>query len=135
MKELRELICVHINTSTKNSQYKDDLSFPIPLKTIKRIQAVLHFDTTGYTCTIPAHSVRHVKRGHPEDIQYICEIPHILEKFHRVEKSLTRDQKTGATLISLVFYKEFDKKMIKLVKLKINKDKNLELKTLFVKEQ
>ena len=58
----------------------------------------------------------------------------ILESFSRVEKSLTRCAKTGASLVSLVFYKQFDDGLIKLVKLKVHRNKRLELKTLFMKD-
>jgi len=65
----------------------------------------------------------------------ICEIPEIIQHFYKVRKSITRDRKTGASLISLEFYKKYNDKSIKLVKLKIYKDKRLELKTVFIEEQ
>ena len=54
------------------------------------------------------------------------------ENFSQVKKSLIRCHKTGATLVNLEFYKKFDNNTVKLVKLKINKYKILELKTLFI---
>ena len=75
------------------------------------------------------------RRRHPSDINFICEIPEIIQHFHKVKKSITRDRKTGASLISLEFYKKYNDKSIKLVKLKIYKDKRLELKTVFIEEQ
>ena len=51
----------------------------------------------------------------------------------------TRDEicifvEMGATLVNLEFYKKFDNDVVKLVKLKVNREKVLELKTLFVKD-
>lgn len=37
----------------------------------------------------------------------ICEIPIIIQKFDRVQKSITKDKKTNSTLISLEFYKKY----------------------------
>ncbi len=83
---------------------------------------------------ISSHSVRHIKKSHPDDILYICEIIEILQKFSKVQKSITRDVKTGVSLVSLEFYKEYDYHIVKLIKLRIYREKRLELKTLFVKD-
>jgi len=135
VKELRDQICLHVSKSLADTQYREELSFAIPDVTVKRIKAILHLDMSGYTCIIRAHDVRHVKKRHPDDINYICEIPDIIKKFHHVQKSITRDRKTGSSLINLEFYKNYDNNIIKLVKLKIYIDKRLELKTIFVQEQ
>ncbi len=95
---------------------------------------IIPLNMVGYKCVISSHSIRHIKRGHPNDLNYICEIVEILENFTKVEKSLTKCQKTKATLVSLEFYKKFDNDMVKLVKLKVHREKRLELKTLFVKD-
>jgi hypothetical protein len=65
---------------------------------------------------------------------YICDIVEILETFYRVEKSITRDRKTGASLVSLEFYKKYEGNTLKLVKLIIHIKKRLELKTLFIRQ-
>jgi len=88
----------------------------------------------GYSCVISSHSIRHIKKGHPADLDYICKIVDILKNFNKIVKSLTKCDKTGANLTSLEFYKKFDNNVVKLVKLKIHKDKRLELKTIFVKD-
>lgn len=134
MLELREQICIHVKKSIANKQYVDELSFPVPEKTVKRIQAILHFNMQDYKCIIRSHDVRHVYRGHPNDIEYICEIPDIIQKFHTVNKSITKDKKTGATLVNLEFYKKYSNDTVKLVKLKVHRDKRLELKTIFIKD-
>lgn len=134
MTEVKEQICELIQKSIQNKQYNSEIVFDIPLKTVKRIKEILHFNMNEYKCVITSHSIRHVKKGHPNDLPYICEIPIIIQKFDRVQKSITKDKKTNSTLISLEFYKKYSNNTIKLVKLKINVDKILELKTLFIEE-
>lgn len=134
MTEVKEQICELIQKSIQNKQYNSEILFDIPLKTVKRIKEILHFNMNEYKCVITSHSIRHVKKGHPNDLPYICEIPIIIQKFDRIQKSITKDKKTNSTLISLEFYKKYSNNTIKLVKLKINVDKRLELKTLFIEE-
>jgi hypothetical protein len=135
MKELsREEICEFVEKSLSHRQYNDELFFLLPSQTIQRVKEILYFDLSNYQGVISSHSVRHVKRGHPNDVVYICEIMEIIQKFSKVQKSITRDKKTGASLVSLEFYKKYDNKTVKLVKLKIHREKKLELKTLFVKD-
>jgi hypothetical protein len=130
--DLKEQICELIQNSILNKQYNEEIVFDIPEKTITRIKEILHFNMIGYKCVITSHSIRHVKRGHPNDLSYICEIPTIIQKFDRVQKSITKDKKTNSTLISLEFYKKYKDNTVKLVKLKVHTDKRLELKTLFI---
>ena len=130
----REEICIFVEMSMSDRQYNEELNFSLPLKTIERVKEVLHLDLNGYMGVISSHSIRHVKRGHPYDVEYICEILEIIQKFSKVKKSLTRDSKTGASLVSLEFYRKYDEQTVKLVKLKIHREKRLELKTLFVKD-
>ena len=135
MEELiKEKICAFIKKSMTDRQYNDELFFELPITTIQRIKEILYFDLTDYIGVISSHSVRHVKRGHPDDVEYICEIMEIIQKFSKVQKSITKDHKTGASLVSLEFYRKYENKTVKLVKLKIHREKRLELKTLFVKD-
>jgi len=135
MEELtREEICIFVDRSLSDRQYNEELNFSIPLKTIERVKEVLYLDLNGYIGVISSHSVRHIKRGHSNDVEYICEIFEIIQKFSKVNKSLTKDHKTGASLVSLEFYRKYNEQTVKLVKLKIHKDKRLELKTLFIKD-
>ena len=134
MLELREQICEHVNKSISNKQYTDELIFPIPDRTVKRVKAILHFNMQDYNCVIKSHNVRHVHKGHPDDVEYICEIPDIIQKFHRVNKSIVKDKKTGANLVNLEFYKKYENNIVKLVKLKIHADRRLELKTIFIQD-
>ena len=135
MEELRkEGICTFVKESITNKQYNDELLFALPDTTIRRVKEILHFDLSNYQGVISSHSIRHIKRGHPNDIVYICEILEIIQKFSKVQKSITRDHKTGASLVSLEFYKKYNNQTVKLVKLKIHREKRLELKTLFVKD-
>ena len=130
----KEEICKFVEKSISDRQYNDELHFLLPLKTIERVKEILYFDLNGYKGVISSHSVRHVKRGHPSEVKYICEILEIIQKFSMVKKSITRDQKTGSSLVSLEFYKKYDNQTVKLVKLKVHREKRLELKTLFVKD-
>jgi hypothetical protein len=135
MEELtKEEICIFVEKSVSDRQYNEELLFLLPLKTIQRVKEVLHLDLNGYRGVISSHSVRHVKRGHPDDVEYICEVLEIVQKFSMVKKSITRDHKTGASLVSLEFYKKYDNQTVKLVKLKVHREKRLELKTLFMKD-
>jgi hypothetical protein len=135
MEELtKEEICIFVEMSVSDRQYNEELLFLLPLKTIQRVKEVLHLDLNGYRGVISSHSVRHVKRGHPNDVEYICEVLEIVQKFSVVKKSITRDHKTGASLVSLEFYKKYDNQTVKLVKLKVHREKRLELKTLFMKD-
>lgn len=135
MIRLKEKICEHIKKSISNKQFIEEFVFDIPVETIRRVKGVLHFDMTDYICVIRSHDVRHVKKRHPLDLEYICEIPDIIQSFHSVKKSITKDFKSGSTLVSLEFYKKYDKNTVKLVKLKIHTKKRLELKTIFIKEE
>ena len=130
----RDEICIFVKTSISNKQYNEQIIFQLPQITIDRVNKKLPFNMIGYKCSISSHAVRHIKKGHPNDLEYICEIIDILESFSKVQKSLIRCNKTGATLVNLEFYKKFDNDIVKLVKLKVNREKVLELKTLFVKD-
>ena len=127
-------ICTFVERAISDRQYNDELLFPLPIITIERVKKVLHLNMDGYSCIISSHSIRHIKRGHPDDVKYICNIVEILETFYRVEKSITKDRNTGATLVSLEFYKKYEGSIVKLVKLKIHIKKRLELKTLFIRQ-
>ena len=132
---LKEKICIHVKNSITDKQFNEELSFPIPLETVRRVKGILHFDMNGYECIIKSHDVRHVKKRHPDNIDYICEIPEIIKNFHSVKKSITKNFKTGSSLINLEFYKKYDSNTIKLVKMKLHIEKRLELKTIFIKEE
>ena len=125
-------ISIFIKKSISNKQFNEKIIFELPTKTVNRVKRILSLNMINYKCIISSHSIRHIKKGHPNDLKYICEIINILENFSQVKKSLIRCHKTGATLVNLEFYKKFDNNTVKLVKLKINKYKILELKTLFI---
>ena len=134
MEELtKEKICDFVEKSIADKQYNDELLFLLPSITVQRVKKILYLDLSAYIGIISSHSVRHVKRRHPDDVLYICEILEILQKFSRVQKSITRDSKTGASLVSLEFYRKYTNQTLKLVKLKVHREKRLELKTIFMK--
>jgi len=127
-------ICSFVKNSITDKQYNEKIIFTLPTKTITRVKEQLSLNMVNYKCSITSHAIRHIKKGHPNDLKYICEIINILEDFSKVQKSLIRCNKTGATLVHLEFYKTFEKDIVKLVKLKIHRNRILELKTLFVKD-
>ena len=129
-----EELCIFVQKSIANRQYNEEIVFSLPLLTIEKVKKSLPFNMLGYHCVISSHAIRHIKRGHPNDLDYICKIIEILENFTKVKKSITKCSITRATLVSLEFYKKFDNDVVKLVKLKVHRDKRLELKTLFVKD-
>jgi len=128
----KEEICSFVDESIGNKQYNDELIFLLPNKTIERVKAKIYLNLQNYCAVISSHSVRHIKKRHPDEMLYICEIFEIIQEFSNVRKSITRDNKTGANLVSLEFYKKYDDQTVKLVKLKIHREKRLELKTLFI---
>jgi hypothetical protein len=132
---LKILILEHVDNSISDKQFNNEFSFDIPKETVRRVKGILYLDMVGYVCIITSHYVRHVKKSHPNDIKYICEIPAILENFNKVQKSIIRDKTTGASLINLEFYKKFGNDNVKLVKLKVHIKKRLELKTIFVRNE
>ena len=115
-----EELCLFVEKSISNRQYNEEIIFDLPVITIERVKKKLPFNMVGYSCVISSQSIRHIKRGHPYDLDYICKIVDILENFSKVIKSLTRCNKTGANLTSLEFYKKFDNDIVKLVKLKVS---------------
>lgn len=77
----KEEICAFVEKSITDRQYNDTLLFLLPLKTIQRVKEILYFDLNTYQGMISSHSVRHVKRGHPDDVLYICEVMEIIQTF------------------------------------------------------
>ena len=122
MTEINDEICELVQKSIQDKQYNNEVVFDIPFKTVKRIKEILHFNMDEFKCIITSHSIRHVKKGHPNDLPYICEIPIIIQKFDRVQKSITKDKKTNSTLISLEFNKKYSNNTIKLVKYRLSID-------------
>ena len=75
MEELtKEVICNFVEKSITDRQYNDELLFSLPIKTIQRVKEILFLDLNAYLGVISSHSVRHIKRGHPDDVVYICDI-------------------------------------------------------------
>ncbi|MFA6137013.1 MAG: hypothetical protein WC667_02890 [Sulfurimonas sp.] len=134
MEDLHEAICILVTKSLSDNQFVDSVLFPLPIRAREEIIKVLYiYKIDEYICEINSHDIRHVNRGHEDEIEYICEIPKILSKFTKIEKSITNHPKTRKLIISVVFYKKYDDKTVKLVKVNLTKEKRLRLKTIFVK--
>jgi len=130
----RDEICIFVETSISDKQYNEKIIFELPTITIERVRKKLSFNMDGWKCSISSHAIRHIKKRHPNDLKYICEIVNILENFSKVKKSVIRCHKTGGNRVSLEFYTKIEDNVIKLIKLRIHNKKVLELKTLFVKD-
>ena len=129
-----DTVCSFVEKAIRDKQYNHELHFALSDITVRRVKQILYLNLESYIGVISSHSVRHIKHRHPDDVMYICHLMEILEKFSRVQKSITRDSKTGASLVSLEFYKRYEQQTVKLVELKVHREKRLELKTLFVKD-
>lgn len=133
MLELEKDICELVDNSLSDNQFVDSIFFPLPQRAIKEISKILYRSKLKeYQCEINSHDIRHSHKGHKEDIQYVCKIPEIVATFTKVVKSITKHQKTKKTIVSIEFYKKYDNKEVKLVKMDLTKDKKLRLKTIFV---
>ena len=84
-----------------------------------------------YKFIIEEEYVRHIKNGHSEDFYMLEKLPDILNSFSSVEKSITRNTRTGQNDVSLVFKKTFDDGVVKMVALRILKCKTISLRTFF----
>ena len=131
----KELICelMQVALSDKNSQ--DYITFPLHDKCIRRVQQTLGLSLEGYSCYIHCNDIRHVYNRHPEDHHYLCYIPDILKNFNTIQKENMRDRRTGKNQLVYKFYKKYNGNLVKLVKLRFNKDKTINLKTMFVMDE
>ena len=76
--------------------------------------------------------IRHTNKNHSEDIHFISKIPDIISNFTEIKKSFVEDKKTKKTIYAIEFYKKYDDKTVKAVKIHLRKEKILRLKTLFI---
>jgi len=133
LKNLREIICDEVKKSLFDTQYVNSVLFSLPMRARDEIIKIIYLAKIDeYICEINSHDIRHIHRGHGDDIEYICEIPKILSNFTKIEKSITNHPKTKKPIISIVFYSKYDDKTVKLVKVNLTKEKRLRLKTIFV---
>ena len=84
-----------------------------------------------YKFIIEEEYVRHIKNGHKEDLHLLHKVPELLNSFSHVQKSLTKNKQTGQNDVSLVFKKTFEDGTIKMVSLRIMRDKILSLRTFY----
>ena len=99
--------------------------------TSERIRVDTKLNIYNYSFIIQEEYVRHIKNKHIEDMPYIVEIPNILNNYDNVEKSITRNNQTGQSEVSLVFKKKLNNNKIQMVALRIYHSKILSLKTIF----
>jgi len=131
--ELENDICTLVENSLSSNQFVESIFFPLSSRAIAEIGKILYRSKLKeYQCEINSHDIRHSFKGHKEHIHYVCKIPEIVATFTKVAKSVTKHSKTGKTIVSIEFYKKYDNKEVKLVKMDLVKDKKLRLKTIFV---
>ncbi len=127
-KEIEELI----KKSLEDKQFTDSIFFDLPLITQLELKKILFKSFDGYKCEINSHDIRHTNKNHSEDIHFISKIPEIISNFTEIKKSFVEDKKTKKTIYAIEFYKKYDNKTVKAVKIHLRKDKILRLKTLFI---
>ena len=128
---LENKLCELIKLSLKNKQYREQITFSLPQKTIDKVKKKIYINLMDYTCVIHSDEVRHIYKEHGDEVFHICKIHHYLEKFAKIERSTTRDKVSGKNIPCLVFTKKETIKDIRIVKMNISRKKVLRLKTMF----
>jgi hypothetical protein len=88
-------------------------------------------NVTSYTFIMEEEYVRHIRNNHEEDLYLLNKLPEILNYFTHVEKSLTRNKRTGQNDVSFVFRKTFEDGVVRMVALRALRNKTLSLTTFF----
>ncbi|MCT7550885.1 hypothetical protein N5U04_05285 [Aliarcobacter butzleri] len=127
-KEIEELI----KKSLENRQFVDSVFFDLPLNTQIELKKILFKNFDEYKCEINSHDIRHTNKNHSEDLKFITKIPDIIENFSEIKKSFVEDKKTKKPIYAIEFYKKYNDKTVKAVKIHLRKEKILRLKTLFI---
>ncbi|MCT7539049.1 hypothetical protein N5T82_04215 [Aliarcobacter cryaerophilus] len=127
-KEIEELI----KKSLENKQFVDSVFFDLPLNTQIELKKILFKNFDEYKCEINSHDIRHTNKNHSEDLKFITKIPDIIENFSEIKKSFVEDKKTKKPIYAIEFYKKYNDKTVKAVKIHLRKEKILRLKTLFI---
>lgn len=131
---LQNVIEEMVIKSLEDGQYYREITFGLSDLTVKRLKKDTSLNFSGYIGVIDSDHVRHINRRHPKHVILIKYAPKILDQYDSAEKSLTRNQQTGQTEVSLVIKKRFGEYLIQMVKLRIMKKKRLLLKTMFVRD-
>lgn len=124
---LEKFISNALNSNTRDTIFE----LEITEDSCKAIKKHTNLNICNYKFIIEEEYIRHIRNGHEEDLGLLPLIPTILNHFSSVEKSLTRNKQTGQNDVSLVFRKNFDNDVIRMVSLRIMKKKILSLRTFF----
>ena len=127
-KEIEELI----KKSLENKQFVDSVFFDLPLNTQIELKKILFKNFDEYKCEINSHDIRHTNKNHSKNLKYITKIPDIIENISEIKKSFVEDKKTKKPIYAIEFYKKYNDKTVKAVKIHLRKEKILRLKTLFI---
>ncbi len=125
---LQNFIDYALSSTSRNEIYTIDISD----ETCKIIEQQTHLNINTYSFIIEEEYVRHVRNEHEEDLDLLYHLPDIINSCTKVEKSITKNSRTGQTDVSLVFKKKMHDDTVQIVALRIYKKKVLSLKTLFV---
>ncbi|WP_373001382.1 hypothetical protein [Sulfurimonas sp.] len=131
----KELICDLMKIALADKYSSDYITFPVHNRCIKRVNQHVGLSLEGYSCYIHCNDIRHVYNRHPEAHHYLCYIPDILKNFDSIEKEVVPERRTGGSQVVYKFYKKYNRNLVKLVKLRVHKDKTINLKTLFVMDE
>ena len=131
---LEEQITELVARALTEPDLKKKVSFALSGKTIGRIQKDSGLDLTGYACIVDCDHIRHVNKGHSNAVPLICKIPQLINNYHTCKKNIIEDRRTRQPLVNLIFTYRLGEKYIQLVQLRVFRDKEISLKTMFVKE-
>ena len=132
IEELETKIALLIIKALADKQCSESIEFAVAEKTVRLVKKKIFTDLTGYTCIIHSDEIRHIKKEHGDDVYLISQIPSYLTKFIRVEKSFSKNHKTGKSEHALVFHKRNSNNKVKIVKINVSVKKVLKLKTFYV---
>lgn len=114
-----------------NSITNHNFEIEIDKTSITRIKKYTKLNVSEYKFIIEPSYIRHVQNRHEEDLPLLHKIPELINNFTSVEKSITRNRITGHNDVSLVFKKKYADETIRMVSLRLMRDKTLSFKTFF----
>ena len=129
---LEDKIAILIIKSLEDKKYVDSIYFNLHERAQIELKKILFKDFSGYICEINSHDIRHTNKNHSKDLIFVPKIPDIIENFSEIKKSFVEDKKTKKTIYAIEFYKKYDNKTVKAVKIHLRKEKILRMKTLFI---
>ena len=126
--KIRDFVQKSLSGKSKN----ESLSLGIvTTEEASRIKEFTGLSFSGYEHIIDSNHVRHIHRKHPSDVGKIANLPDIFRNFDYAKKSLIRDQRSGGNTIGIELFKCYEDGLIVCVEIRDQRDKKLEVKTLY----